>query len=554
MLLLLKAFTIAISLVGSIVLFRFFPAWMDRLGSVMQRLARHTRASFVCFLLAPILIRLLLLPWFPPPIPQIHDEFSHLLVAETLNSGRLTNPPHPFWRHFETIYVLAVPTNTSKYPPGIGAAMALGLRLAGHPWAGTLLVSGLFCAFAYWMLLGWIPPAWALAGGILATINFGPLHPWNESYLGGGVAALGGSIVFGAIPRLYRNPSPFYPAILVAGWGLVWFTRPYEAAICAALLTPVILYPFRHRPLRSIAAALVPAITVGFAIAAFFFYYNYRVTGSAWIMPYKLYQNQYGVPQNFLWQKMVTGPVSEKKNIADVFEWQKKKYIETRQPASFVRTSLRYLNTLWVFYAGYVGRGLPFLLLFWPPLWRSNRRIPLLLGLLSTTILASLLYPFRQPHYLAHFTSLFLLLTLLALQYIFSWRWKSFPAGPVLVITVLATSWFHKLRAPEPLESTWHITRSSIQSRLEQSGEKHLIFVHYAPTHNFFHEWVYNGADIDRSSVVWAQPLDPASDAALIRHFAGRKVWVLQPDAPNRPFFPLAAGNGDAPRDGAAPQ
>lgn len=385
--------------------------WIAENETALDRRSLRT-ISMLVFALAPIALRLLLLPWFPAPVPKVHDEFGHLLIADTLNSGRLANPPHPFWRHFESIYVIHKPTYASLYPPGNGAAMAIGIRLFGHPWAGALIITGLFCALTYWALLGWLQPAWALIGGLVATIQYGVLHRWTESYWGGAVASLGGAVVLGVIARLYRRPGPLYGATLVAGWGLIWFTRPYEAAVCAVLLTPVILYPLRRQGL----SVLAPAIGVGCMLAALFCYYNYRVTGNAWLMPYKLYQQQYGMPQNFIWQGMVTTPVPSGQTISKVFRWQQNTYIETT--SAFIETSASFLRQLWTFYAGYVGVGIPFLVSLSPAVWRHNPLIPKLLAFLALSIAASLLYPFRQAHYLAHFASVFLLLALLALQQI----------------------------------------------------------------------------------------------------------------------------------------
>src|ERR1022692_1460452 len=70
----------------------------------------------------PVALRLLLLPHHPAPVPDIYDEFSHLLVADTLRHFRLANPAHPFHRFFETFFVLQEPTYSSIYPVGQGAA------------------------------------------------------------------------------------------------------------------------------------------------------------------------------------------------------------------------------------------------------------------------------------------------------------------------------------------------------------------------------------------------------------------------------------------------
>src|SRR5436190_12921953 len=128
--------------------------------------------------LAPILIRAALLPVFPMPQPRIHDEFSHLLVADTLAHGRLANPVHPMWMHFESMHTLVRPVYVSAFPIASGFVMAGAQVLTGNPWIGVWLSVGLMCAALCWMLQGWVSPGWALLGGVLAAIRFGVFSYW----------------------------------------------------------------------------------------------------------------------------------------------------------------------------------------------------------------------------------------------------------------------------------------------------------------------------------------------------------------------------------------
>ena len=103
-----------------------------------------------------VLVRLALLPLLPAPVPIVADEFSHLLLADTLAHGRLVNPTHPFWPHFESLHIIQQPHYVSNYFPGPAVVLAAAWVIVVNPWAGILAECSAFIAILYWSLRGWM--------------------------------------------------------------------------------------------------------------------------------------------------------------------------------------------------------------------------------------------------------------------------------------------------------------------------------------------------------------------------------------------------------------
>jgi hypothetical protein len=56
------------------------------------------------------------------------------------------------------------------------------------------------------------------------------------------------------------------------------------------------------------------------------------------------------------------------------------------------------------------------------------------------------------------------------------------------------------------------------------------VIVRYGPRHWPLREWVYNEADIDRATVVWAREMDAPHNCTLLEYFKDRQVWLLEVD------------------------
>src|SRR5207302_1879179 len=209
------------------------------------------------------------------PVPKVDDEFSYLLAADTFAHGRLTNPAHPMWMHFETFHTIQQPSYASRYPPGQGLILALGQVLA-HPVIGVWLSAALACAAICWMLMGWLtPPRWALIGGFLAI-----LHPeilfWSQRYWGGSVTLAGGALALGGFRRLLSDhrDQHFRPrvrdaALMSVGMSILIICRPYEGGVLILILLTILiiaLFVQKKRSLDAVMARVGWPIAVGLII------------------------------------------------------------------------------------------------------------------------------------------------------------------------------------------------------------------------------------------------------------------------------------------------
>jgi hypothetical protein len=528
------------------------PGWGNRWYLAVERafgkLARRRRLAVLFTGVAALAARAALLPVLPIREPSVTDEFSYLLAADTFASGRLANPAHPMWTHFESMHILQQPVYASMYHAAQGVVLAAGKVVAGHAWAGVWASVGIMCALTCWMLQGWLPPGWALLGGLLAVLRLGLFGYWINSYWGGAVAAIGGLLVLGAMPRIMRGAHVRHALCMAAGMVILANSRPYEGFVmCLGVCVVLAVWLRKQRRFRWRPAAIKLAVPVLFVLAvsglAMCFYYS-RVTGNPFRMPYQLDRDQYAPARIFLWERPWPMPEFRHESMRKFYAgWELSTFMAAKDPAGLAINTMGKAGSFWMFF---LGPALTLPLLAGWRLFRDRRIRPLLI--IGGVFLFGLsLNTWFYPHYAAPATGLFYVLVLQGLRHVRVWHRQGRPVGmamaravPVVCVAMaVARVCAQPLSAYMPPDQppTWYYTRpgnterARILERLKREAGLQLVIVRYRPNHNFFDEWVYNDASIDTAHVVWAREMDEASNRALLDYFRDRRVWLVDADA-----------------------
>ncbi len=490
--------------------------------------------------------------------------------------------------HFETMHVLQHPTYMSKYPPGQGIVLAIGHWL-GRPIFGAWICLALACAAISWAMTAVVARIWACTCSVLFAFSMNcvfymlQIGYWAHSYWGGSVACLGSALAFGSVLWLGRGVDSTFDSltadksegivdsiggisfryesgtttganarrlmtlltVFFIGLWLMAISRPLEGLLVSIPMSIAMLLLLRRHarsvPIFVTLKCLALPLLAGSIAMIWLAYYNARVTGSPFKLPYLCYEQQYALTPMFLEQPLRESPGFNNEPIrAFHADWEVGLFLEQQTRDGYLAKKQRDMLMLWEFFPG-KSLSIPAVigcLVSVVGLFRCRRsatsRLACMGGVaVGLIVLVHSHTPWMNPHYLAPLVPILWCWIGLGLASVSTWKLFRFEVGLFLAIACVGYAVLERYdefdfnRKRLANVELWHHQRRAIEAQLRSTDGLHLVLLEYAPSHSPHEEWCYNAADIDRSKIVWARDLGQAKNDALIGYFSNRTVHRL---------------------------
>jgi hypothetical protein len=391
---------------------------------------------------------------------------------------------------------------------------------------------------------------------MLTALRLALFSYWINSYCGGALAAAAGALVLGAAPRIvrYARTRDFFWAAL--GMAILANSRAYEGLLVSIPAIAYIGWSLRRHIKLALLRRVAPALVLLTATGAFMAYYNYRLFGSALILPYQASRVTYASAPYFMWQSPRPEPVYHHKVLRDFYSgWELQVFVDDRRHP--LRAMASRLTRMDLFFLGFAL--LPVLIML--PRALRDRRIRFLSVAGTFYALGLFVETWFNPHYAAPFVAGGYAILLQCMRHLRFWRPAGKPSGlflvrmtPVLCLVLcalrLSAGPLHIKLNGYPMLA-WYgtpptgLARAAVAAQLRALPGRQIAIVRYAPTHAPFDDWVYNAADIDHSKVVWAREMDTANNLELLRYYKDRTAWLVEPDVspPKTTPYPLSPKN-----------
>jgi hypothetical protein len=352
---------------------------------------------------------------------------------------------------------------------------------------------------------------------------------------------VGGALILGALPRIQHGARKFHAVVMAIGLFILANTRPYEGFLLAMAVAIALLawmFGRRRPPVRILLTRIMlPLVLTLVPLAAWTGYYYYRVTGSPFRMAYDVNRATYAMGRYFIWQKPWPQKTYHYAKMQAQYERELREATEYQTLSGFLR---RGPGKLYYFWQVYLVPPLPFVLIALPSAARDRRlRVPWMI--LAIFVMGLAVEVWFLPHYSAPAAALLYLFLMQCMRHLRWFEWNERPVGLAFVRAVsvvyvgtallrigLAVAHVH----PEKEWQHGDMERAAIVRELDALPGEDVVLVRYAPDFDLDREWVFNGADIDGSKIVWARDMGAEKNQELLDYYRGRKFWMIEADGP----------------------